>query len=337
MRGAFYEGVRKIVIRDDLPKPTINPDEVLIKVKYCGICGSGVESYQMEGMYFSGIILGHEFSGEIVEVGDKVKKLKIGNRITANPTLPCNNCYWCNRNQENMCKIHNNALGTVTNGAMAEYINVNADRVHILPDSISFEEGATIEPLCVGIYAVQESGIKMGENAAVYGAGTIGLMTINALKAANANIFVLEPLESKHKLALELGADDVFIPKNWKKIHRLTDRRGPDHVFDCVGISETIAASIDLVRYGGHITLVGMNPEPFEIKNFYGMAAGNKTLRGIYAYTQDTFKTAINLLFKKKVNVKPMITKIIKLDDAPNMFEILSKPHDEIKVLVEID
>ena len=139
-----------------------------------------------------------------------------------------------------MCKIHNNALGTVTNGAMAEYINVNADRVHILPDSISFEEGATIEPLCVGIYAVQESGIKMGENAAVYGAGTIGLMTINALKAANANIFVLEPLESKHKLALELGADDVFIPKNWKKIHRLTDRRGPDHVFDYVGIRETI-------------------------------------------------------------------------------------------------
>ncbi|MFW9899512.1 MAG: zinc-binding dehydrogenase [Candidatus Thorarchaeota archaeon] len=337
MRGAFYEGVRKIVIRDDFPKPTIQPDEVLIKVKYCGICGSGIESYKMAGMYSSGIILGHEFSGEIVEVGDKVKKLKIGNRVTANPTLPCSDCYWCNRNQENMCKIHNNALGIFTNGAMAEYINVNADRIHILSDSISYEEGATIEPLCVGLYAVQESGIKMGESAAVYGAGTIGLMTINALKAVGADIYVLELLESKHKLALELGADNVFSPKNWKKIHRLTNRRGPDHVFDCVGIGETITSSIDLVRYGGHITIVGMNPEPFEIKNFYGMAAGNKSLRGIYGYINDTFGTAINLLEKGKVNVKPMISKIIKLDEVPEIFEILSKPHDEIKVLVEID
>lgn len=337
MRGAFYEGVRKIVIRDDFPKPTIQPDEVLIKVKYCGICGSGIESYKMAGMYSSGIILGHEFSGEIVEVGDKVKKLKIGNRVTANPTLPCSDCYWCNRNQENMCKIHNNALGIFTNGAMAEYINVNADRIHILSDSISYEEGATIEPLCVGLYAVQESGIKMGESAAVYGAGTIGLMTINALKAVGADIYVLELLESKHKLALELGADNVFSPKNWKKIHRLTDRRGPDHVFDCVGIGATITSSIDLVRYGGQITIIGMNPEPFEIKNFYGMAAGNKSLRGIYGYINDTFGTAINLLEKGKVNVKPMISKIIKLDEVPEIFEILSKPHDEIKVLVEID
>ena len=91
MRGAFYEGVRKIVIRDDLPKPTINPDEVLIKVKYCGICGSGVESYQMEGMYFSGIILGHEFSGEIVEVGDKVKIQKQDYFAKINNILEKNN------------------------------------------------------------------------------------------------------------------------------------------------------------------------------------------------------------------------------------------------------
>lgn len=336
MKGVFYEGVGKIVVRDNFPKPTIKPDEVLIKVKYCGICGSGVESFKHKGMFSPGIILGHEFSGDIVEIGSNVKTLKVGNRVTANPSLPCYNCYWCKRNQENMCKIHNNTLGTFANGAMAEYINVKADKIHVLPDSISYEEGAMIEPLSVGIYAVQESGIKMGESAAVYGAGTIGLMTINALKAVGANIFVLEPLESKHKLSLELGADYVFKPKDWKKIHRLTERRGPDHVFDCVGIGETISSSIDLVRYGGHITLVGMNPEPFEIKNFYGIASGNRMLRGIYGYLDDTYKTAINLLDKKKVNVKSLITKIIEMNDVPEMFEILSKPHDEIKVLVEI-
>jgi len=161
-------------------------------------------------------------------------------------------------------------------------------------------------------------------------------MAINALKAVGANIFVLEPLESKHKLALDLGADSVYIPKDWRKINRLTERRGPDHVFDCVGIGETISSSIDLVRYGGHITIVGLNPEPFEIKNFYGIASGNKRLRGTFGYLDDTFKTAINLLEKRKVNVKSLITKIIKIDEVPEMFEILSKPHDEIKVLVEI-
>jgi L-iditol 2-dehydrogenase/galactitol-1-phosphate 5-dehydrogenase len=337
MKGVFYEGVRKILVRDDLPKPTIKPNEVLIKVKYCGICGSGVESYQMSGMYTTGIILGHEFSGEIVEIGQNVKKLKPGTRVVVNPGLPCHDCFWCNHNQENMCKIHNNSLGTFTNGAMAEYINVDAERVHILPDSISYEVGALIEPFCVGLYAVQESGIKMGENAAVYGAGTIGLMTIIALKALNANIYVLEPLVSKHQLALDLGADEVIDPKKWKKIHRLTDRIGPDHVFDCVGIGETIISSIDLVRYGGTISIVGMNPKPFEIKNFYGVAAGNKTMRGIYGYTQDTYKSAINLVEKKIVNLKPILSKVIKMDDVPEMFETLSKPHDEIKVLVEID
>jgi L-iditol 2-dehydrogenase/galactitol-1-phosphate 5-dehydrogenase len=336
MKGVMYDGVGKIVLLDDLPKPSIKQDDVLIKVKYCGICGSDVESFKRAGMYAPKTIIGHEFSGEIIEVGNNVKKLKVGDRVTVNPNLPCYDCYWCHRNQENMCKDAPNGLGLLTNGAMVEYINVRAERVHLLPDSISLEEAAAIEPLAVGIYSVEESGIKIGENAAVYGAGTIGLMTIQALKVAGANIFVLEPVESKHKLALELGADSVLIPKNWKKIQRLTNRLGPDHVFDCVGIGETISSAINLIRKGGAITLVGMDPEA-NLKNFYGLAVFNITLRGIFAYVQDTFRTAINLLEKKKVNVKPMITKIIKLDDVPEMFEALSKPHDEIKVLVEID
>ena len=335
MKGVMYDGVGKIVILDDLPKPSLKQDDVLLKVRYCGICGSDVESFKRAGMYAPKTIIGHEFSGEIVEVGNNVKKLKVGDRVTVNPNLPCYDCYWCHRNQENMCKDAPKALGTLTNGAMVEYINVGAERVHLLPDSISLEEAAAIEPLAVGIYSVEESGIKMGENAAVYGAGTIGLMIIQALKVAGANIFVLEPVESKHKLALELGADSVLIPKNWKKIQRLTNRLGPDHVFDCVGIGETISSAINLIRKGGIITLVGMDPEA-NLKNFYGLAVFNITLRGIFAYVQDTFKTAINLLEKKKVNVKPMITKIIKLNDVPEMFEVLSKPHDEIKVLVEI-
>ena len=339
MKGVSYEGVGKIVVKDDLPRPNINPDEVLVKVKYCGICGSDIESFKKAGMYSPGTIIGHEISGDIVEVGEDVKKLKIGDRVTLNPNLPCYDCYWCNRSQENKCKSSPKALGTLVDGAMVEFINTNQERIHILPDSVSYEEGALVEPLAVGIYSVQESGIRLGESVAVYGAGTIGLMTILALKVAGAsNIYVLDPVESKQKRALELGASKAFPPQQWKKIQRLTDRIGPPHVFDCVGINETITASIDLVRRGGYITLVGMDPDVGVLKNFYGLQIKNITLRGIFAYNQDTFEAAINLLDQKRVDVKPLITKVIQMDDISKAFEKLAnKIHEDIKILVKIE
>jgi len=339
VKGVSYEGVGKIVVRDDLPMPSVKPDEALIKVKYCGICGSDVESFKKAGMYGSGTIIGHEISGEITEIGDNVKKLKVGDHVTINPNAPCYNCYWCNRNQENKCKFAPRALGSLTDGAMTEFINVNEERIHILPESISLEEGAMIEPLAVGIYSVQESGIKIGDSVAVFGTGTIGLITILALKVAGAgNIYALEPVESKHRIALEMGANKSFTPQNWKKIKRLCDKIGPAHIFDCVGISETITSAIDLVRRGGYITMIGMDPEITDLKNFYGIAIKNITLRGIFAYNQDTFETAINLLDQKRVNIKPLITKIIKLDEVPGAVEDLSKGlHDDIKIMVEIE
>ena len=339
MKGVSYEGVGKIVVREDLPMPSVKSDEALIKVKYCGICGSDVESFKKAGMYGSGTIIGHEISGEIIEIGDNVKKLKIGDHVTINPNTPCYDCYWCNQDQENKCKFAPSALGSLTNGGMVEFINVKEERIHTLPESISLIEGAMTEPLAVGIYSVQESGIKIGDSVAVFGAGTIGLITILALKVAGAaNIYALEPVESKHRIALEMGANKTFTPQNWKKIQKLCDKIGPTHIFDCVGISETITSAIDLVRRGGYITMIGMDPEITDLKNFYGIAIKNITLRGIFAYNQDTFKTAINLLDKKRVNIKSLITKIIKLDEVPVAFEDLSKKlHDDIKIMVEIE
>ncbi|MFW9826435.1 MAG: zinc-binding dehydrogenase [Candidatus Thorarchaeota archaeon] len=339
MKGVIYEGVGKIVVRDDLPKPSINPDEVLIEVKYCGICGSDIESFKKSGMYGSGTIIGHEFSGIIVEVGENVKNIKNGDKVTVNPNLPCYDCFWCKRNQENKCRFSPRALGTLADGAMVEFLNVNQERVHILPDSISLEEGALIEPLAIGIYAVQESGFRLGESAAVYGAGTIGLMTTLALKISGAsNIFVLEPVGSKKQIALELGATKAFDPKNSKKIQRFTEKIGPPHIFDCVGIKDTIMSSIELVRRGGHITMIGMDPEIGVLKNFYGIAVKNITLRGIFGYNQDTFKTAIELLEQKRVDVKPLITNIIEIKDVLNSFKSLAETeHEDVKILVKIN
>lgn len=337
MRGAVYVGPQKVEIRDDLPKPEIKPNEVMVKPKYIGICGSGVESFKTGGVYLPEIILGHEFSGDIVEVGDKVKKLKIGDRVTINPTDPCHDCYWCNRNQENMCSWE--GYGSTKNGGMADFINIKADRIHILPDSMSYQEGATVEPLANCVYAVQESGFKMGENATVFGAGTIGLMTIQALKVAGASdIYAIEPVEFKQKKALELGATLALSPKASNKIKRHTNKIGPDHIFDCVGIPETVMTSFRLIRRGGHITVIGIHVDPFEMRGWMQVPLNNASIRGTYSFTTESFKTSLKLIAEKQVNGEAIITKIIKLDEVPKMFEILANPpHEEIKVLVEFD
>jgi (R,R)-butanediol dehydrogenase/meso-butanediol dehydrogenase/diacetyl reductase len=290
-------------------------------------------------MYLPGIIIGHEFSGDIVEVGANVKSLKVGDRVSVDPNAPCGDCYWCNRGQDNMCRLSNSAIGTTQNGGMAEFINVRADHAYLMPDSMSYKAGATVEPLGNCLYGIQESGFKIGDNVTVIGAGTIGLMTMQGLKAAGAsNIFVLEPVEFKQKKALELGATEVFAPKFWNKITRILDRVGPDHIFDCVGNPDTIMTSINLIKRGGHITLIGIHVEPFEMKGWMQLPLKNVNLRGVFGFTPEVFKVSLKLIAENKVNGEAIVTNTIKLNEVPKMFEKLANPpHEEIKVLVEID
>ena len=338
MKVAIFEGKEQIVIKDGA-KPEIKTDEVLIQVKKVGICGSDVGSYESGGPYLPGKIIGHEFSGELVEIGENVKKLKEGMKVTVNPQIPCHECYYCLHDQENMCKLQNYSLGTTEDGAMREFINVKAERVHVLPDNVTYEEGATVEPLSVAVYAVEQSGFQLGQNAAIIGAGPIGLMIIQVLRSAGANkIYVIEPVESKQKIAMEVGADKVFLPKAWNKIVRLTDRLGPDHVYECVGLSSTFTTSLQLIKKGGNVTLIGMHAKILEINNILLMTTNNISVRGVYGYNHDIFKTAINLYAQKKIIVDPLITNRIRLEQVPEMFKVLGNPpHEELKVIVDFE
>jgi threonine dehydrogenase-like Zn-dependent dehydrogenase len=338
VKVAIFKGKKQVVVEDGI-KPEIESDEVLIQVKKVGICGSDFGSYESGGPYFPDKIIGHEFSGELVKIGDNVKKLKEGMRVTVNPQIPCHECYYCLHNQENMCKLKNFAYGTTEDGAMREFINVKADRIHILPENVTWEEGATVEPLSIAIYAVQQSGFQLGQNAAVIGAGTIGLMIIQVLRNAGANkIYVLEPVESKQKIALDLGADKVFLPKEWNKIVRLTDKLGPDHVFDCVGMSITFSTALNLIKKGGRITLIGMHASTLEVNNILLMTTNNISVRGVYGYNHDIFKTAIKLFAQKKIKIDPLITNRIRLEQVPETFKLLGNPpHEEIKVIVDFE
>jgi len=337
MKGIFFEKPGHLILRDDLPKPQISEDEVLIKVKNCGICGSDVSSYKNGAMSSQQIILGHEFSGEIVELGTNVYNVKIGDRVTANPNIPCLDCYFCKQGLENMC-IHN-TKGITHDGALAEFISVRFDRLHHLPDGMSYEEGALIEPLSNAVYAVKLAQFELGRNVAIYGASTIGLMVSQVLKSTGASyIYVIEPIESKRNLAIDLGADYSFEPKKQKKIYRMTDKVGVDYIFDCVGIPETIMNSYSLVKRGGLIMLIGMYTDPFEIKGWLQITSKNLTIKGMYLSNQDAFKTAIQLIEQKKVYVSKLISKRIKLEAVPDEYAQLSSGlHENIKTMVEID
>jgi len=339
MKAAVFKGKESVVIQDGFEKPSIESDEVLIKVKKVGICGSDVGSYEAGGPYLPDKIIGHEFAGDIVEVGEKVKKIKVGMRVTVNPQIPCYDCYYCLHNLENMCKLKNYAYGTTEHGAMRDFISLKADRVHTLPDNVSYDEGATVEPLSVAVYAVQQSGFKLGQSATVIGAGPIGLFVIQVLKAAGANaIHVIEPVESKQRIALDVGADKVFMPKEWNKIVRQLDKLGPDHVYDCVGLSETFITALNMVKKGGSITLIGMHASKLEINNILLMTTNNISVRGVYGYNHDIFETSINLFAQKKIRIDQIITKHIKLDQVPEMFKVLGHPpHNELKVIVDLD
>ena len=338
MKIVIFEGKEQLVVKDG-DKPDIKSDEVLIQVKKVGICGSDVGSYESGGPYLPGKIIGHEFSGELVQIGENVKKLKEGMKVTVNPQIPCFKCYYCLHDQENMCKLQNYSLGTTEDGAMREFINVRAERVHILPDNVTYEEGATVEPLSVAVYAVKQSGFQLGQNAAIIGAGPIGLMTIQVLRSAGANkIYVIEPVESKQKIAMEVGADKAFLPKAWNKIVRLTDRLGPDHVYECVGLSSTFTTSLQLIKKGGNVTLIGMHAKILEINNILLMTTNNISVRGVYGYNHDIFKTAINLYTQIKIRVDPLITNRIRLEQVPEMFKVLGNPpHEELKVIVDFE
>ncbi|MHA2185986.1 MAG: zinc-dependent alcohol dehydrogenase [Promethearchaeota archaeon] len=339
MKGAVFEGKHKISIQDDLEKPKIKHDEVLIKVKRVGICGTDIGSYETGGPYLPNKIIGHEFSGEIVEIGASVKRLKIDDRVTVNPQIVCGECYYCIHHHENMCKLQNYSLGTTENGAMREFVNVRGDRIHKLPDNVSFDSGALVEPLSIALNAVQESGFTIGDSAAVIGAGTIGLMVIQVLKVSGASkVFVLEPVESKQEKSLELGATKVFTPNAWNKVRRLTDKLGPDHVYDCVGLSTTVTTALSLVKKGGTISLIGMHSKTLDINNALLFTTNNITLKGVYGYTQDVYQTSINLLEQERINSETIITSHIGIDEVPKMFEKLANPpHGELKVIVDFD
>ena len=328
----------------DVRKPVIREDEMLVRVKACGICGTDLHYYRIGGPQTAGkpVIPGHEFSGEIVETGSAVKGLKTGDRIVGTGLRDCGECYWC-QSEKGYCP-NPKVPGEGLDGAMAEYVVVprpmpDAMVFHI-PEGMTWQDAAVIEPISISCFAVEEARIKVGEIAAVLGAGMIGLGIIQALRAAGASkIVVSEPSSFRRKKAEKLGADLVLDPIEtdfFEAVADFTSGQMAGVVFECSGSVPAFQQILQVISPYGRIMQVGMFekdlvlPPEFTKRMFQFR---NVTLRGCGGQRWDK---AIEHIQAGIIETQGLITHIFQLDAAKEAFETQMDAERSIKVLIEI-
>jgi L-iditol 2-dehydrogenase len=313
----------------ELPDPTPGRGEVLVSVAACGICGSDVHGYDgSSGRRIPPIIMGHEAAGTITALGDGVLGFAVGERVTFDSTIFCGACNNCRRGDVNLCD-HRQVLGVSCSeyrraGAFAEYVSVPARILYRLPDTLSFNEAAVLEAVSVALHGVALAKLLPDSTALVVGAGMIGLLTLQALRAAGcARIFVADVDSTRLKLAQDAGATAVLSPNAdlVEQVLQLTAGLGVDVSIEAVGRNETVKASIDSVRKGGTVVLVG-NISPEVTLPLQKVVTRQIRLQGSCASAGE-YPRAIELLASGAIRVKHLISAIAPLEEGPRWFQRL--------------
>jgi L-iditol 2-dehydrogenase len=327
----------------DLPRPSAGPGEVLVQVAACGICGSDVHGYDgSSGRRIPPLVMGHEAAGIIAEVGEGVSRFAVGDRVTFDSTVYCGACNYCLSGQINLCD-NRQVVGVSTPdfrraGAFAEFVTVPEHIIYKLPDELSFAEAAMLEAVSVALHAVAVSDLKGGETVLVLGAGMIGLLILQAARAAGCSrILVADVDATRLKLAKESGADETILASGEemvRQVWQLTNGIGVDGVLEAVGRDETVSASIDAVRKGGTVTLVG-NITPQVMLPLQKVVSRQIRLQGSCASAGE-YPQAIELISSGKIRVTPLITAIAPLSEGARWFERLhSREPNLMKIVID--
>lgn len=315
----------------DVPSPEIAPNEVLVRVRSCGICGSDVHGYDgSSGRRIPPVIMGHEASGEIASVGSAARQFKAGERVTFDSMICCRNCVFCREGRPNLCEDRR-VLGVSCedyrrHGAFAEYVAVPDHIVFRVPDGVSFDEAAMVEPVSVAVHAVARATPSLGDSALVVGAGMIGLLTIQALRSAGCGrIFSVDLAADRLRLAKELGADETIQAGNGTDVPALvrgmTGGLGADLVMEAVGADVTVAMSIDSVRKGGRVVLIG-NIAPTVSFGLQSVVTREIDVLGSCASSND-YPACLDLMRRGAIQVRPVLSDSVPLDRGQEMFDRL--------------
>ena len=317
------------LVYQEVPVPEYAEDEVLVKIKAVAICGSDVHGYDgSSGRRRPPVIMGHEAAGVIEKVGPRVKKYKVGDRVTFDSTVYCGECEYCRQGLINLCS-NRTILGVSCadyrrHGCMAEYCNIPERILYKLPDDVSFEKASLVEPLSIGFHAVSITPIMVGDTALVIGAGTIGQMVIKTLKNSNAARIIVSDLdETKLQAAYESGATHCFGKGAdiVKEVMALTNGVGADVSFEAVGVPPTIANAIAATKKNGNLTLIGnVTPQvPIPLQDVIGKQL---TIRGSAASCGE-YPRCLEAIADGRVNLDNIISRVAPMEEGQEWFDRL--------------
>jgi L-iditol 2-dehydrogenase len=331
MKALLLSAYNKLEVTD-LAGPRAGPDELLIRVAACGICGSDVHGYDgSTGRRIPPIVMGHEAAGTVVAVGSAAVGFSPGDRVTFDSTVYCGACNFCRAGDVNLCndrQVIGVSCGEYRRaGAFAEYLTVPARVAYHLPDELSFPEAAMLEAVSVALHGVRVAEMKGDETVLVIGAGMIGLLLLQSARSRSVDsmqVFVSDVDPTRLKLASGMGAEETFLasgPDLTKEIMKRTEGRGVDVVLEAVGRDETIATAIDCVRKGGTVVLVG-NISPQVNLPLQKVVSRQIRLQGSCASAGE-YPEAMKLMAAGTINVASLITAVAPLADGPSWFERL--------------
>ena len=340
MKAAMLYGVKDLRI-EDVEIPKVGLGEVLVKVKAATTCGTDLKIFRrgyVEKVIKLPTIFGHEWAGEVVEVGEGLEWPKKGMRIRAGNSAPCLHCTMCQKGKYNLCE---NMIWLW--GAYAEYIKVPARMVLVnmqeIPQHVSYEEAAITEPLACVLHGAEEANIKPGDTVTIIGAGPIGLLhLLTAKKFGAGRVISIDLVEDRLNFAERLGADETVNAGKEdvvERVRELTGGYGSDVVIEAIGLPSTWEQALKLVRKGGTVLEFGGCPPGTEIKvNTEKLHYGELTVRGSFHATPLHFRKALNLIASRTIDVRPLITRKMRLENIREAFDILMTSKKEIKIAI---
>ncbi len=331
---------KKITIREvEIPKT--GPDQVLVKIKKIGVCGSDIHVYHGTHPYTSyPVTQGHEVAGQIVEVGEYVKDLKVGQKVIIEPQVFCGRCYPCMHGKYNLCE-HLKVMGFQTTGTASEYFAVDSSKITPIPEDMTYSEGAMMEPLAVTIHAAKRFPEVKGCNAVVLGCGPIGILLIQSLKAFGAaKVMATDISDKRLELAKSLGADVVVNTKDEDYAKELVKTFGPDKadvVYECAGSDITMEQAIQNARKGSTIILVAVFGKRANV-DLAKLNDSELDLNTSMMYRHEDFVDAIRFVNEGKIQLKPLQSAKFAFADYQKAYEYIDSHRETtMKVLIDVD
>ncbi len=320
----------------DAPQPVPGDDEVLIKVRAAGICGTDLHIFKGEYEAVYPLIPGHEFSGVVAAVGANVRNFRVGDRVSADPNIPCNRCSSCQRNEPNQCQ-NLRAVGVTQSGAFAEYVVAPEGNLFSIGE-IPFAQAALIEPLACVVWGIKRVEVQPGDTALVFGAGPMGCLVAQALKQAGAvRVVVSDVVRSRLDLAARLGATDtVLVDAQQPAALKSLEPDGFDIVADATGIPAVLEGTFEYVKPRGKVWVFGVTPRGTQVKfPAYEVFRRDLKIIGSFAVNR-TFPQSIALIQSGAIQVEPLISHRLPLDDFCRGLEIAEKDPMRMKVQFEL-